>query len=120
LRAALETLKCFKIRGKKGVVFGDMLELGPQSQELHREIGVLLSELMFDFVIATGPLSAYAAEEALKNGVNTSSVYTVKDSAEAGSLCRKLASAGDMILVKGSRVMKMEKVFECFTASSTL
>ena len=113
-RAALETLKSFKTRGKKGVVFGDMLELGSQAEAFHREAGSLLSQLMFDFVIATGPLANFAAQEALKNGVNSSSVYMASDSAEAGKICRGLVAAGDMVLVKGSRAMKMEKVFEYF------
>ena len=118
-RAALETLKSFKTRGKKGVVFGDMLELGDKAQDFHREIGVLLSEMMFDFVIAAGPFAHVAAEEALKKGFNRSRLYQVGNSVEAGNLCRQMVAAGDMVLVKGSRGMKMEKVLECFTPSST-
>ncbi len=118
-RAALEALKGFRIRGKKGVVFGDMLELGGMGEELHRDIGTLLSTLYFDFVIATGPLSHLAADEAVKRGLSASKISLAKNSSEAGALCRKMVSAGDMVLVKGSRGMKMEKVFECFTLSST-
>src|SRR3989338_7265892 len=50
--AALETLKDFKIREKKGVVCGDMLELGPQSEELHRRIGAVMAEHLLDFIVA--------------------------------------------------------------------
>ena len=119
-RAALEALKSFKVRGKKGVVFGDMLELGEMGGELHRQIGLLLSGLLFDFVIATGPLSRLAVDEALKNGYDASKVHLAKNSTEAGNICRRMISAGDMVLIKGSRGMKMEKVFECFTPSSIL
>ena len=119
-RVALETLKSFKIPGQKGVVFGDMLELGEKGEELHREIGAFFAELLFDFVIAVGPLSHLAMEEAVKNGFNASKVHLAKDSVEAGNICRGLVSPGDKVLVKGSRGMKMEKVFECFTPSSIL
>ena len=110
-RAALDTLKSFKTRGKKAVVFGDMLELGDKAEDFHREIGALLAELMFDFVIGAGPLAQVAIEEALKRGFNRSRAYPVQDSVEAGKLCRQMAAPGDMVLVKGSRGMKMEKVF---------
>ncbi len=118
-RASLETLKEFKIRERKGVVCGDMLELGEQSERLHREIGALVADFLFDFVIAVGPASKALVDEALKHGLNAQKIHHVKNSNEAGKLCRELAQAGDMVLVKGSRGMKMEKVFECFITSST-
>lgn len=118
-RAALETLKEFKIRERKGVVCGDMLELGGQAEAMHREMGAHIAELLFDFVIATGPLSKHLVDEALKRGFDPKRIHHAKDSFEAGRLCRDIAAPGDMVLVKGSRAMAMEKVFECFTTSST-
>ena len=116
--AALETLKDFKIREKKGVVCGDMLELGPQSEELHRRIGAVMAEHLLDFIVAAGPWSRALADEALKNGFDPKKVHLVNDSAEAGSALCRIVSPGDMVLVKGSRGMKMEKVFDCFITSS--
>ena len=118
-RAALETLKSFMTRGKKGVVCGDMLELGADSEVHHREMGVFTADFLFDFVIACGVQSKFLVEEAVKAGYDQSKIYHVKDSAEAAQCCRKLASPGDLILVKGSRGMQMEKVFECFISCST-
>ena len=119
LQAALETLKNFKTRGRKGIVIGDMLELGQKSEELHRQMGKLAASLPLDYIIAAGPLSAYFAEEALSQGYPTSKLHEAKDSDEAGQILKKLAQAGDMVLVKGSRGMRMEKVFECYTTSFT-
>lgn len=118
-RAALETLKSIKIHGKKGVVCGDMLELGPQSEALHRELGALIAEWRFDFVIAAGPQSAHLVDAALKAGFPSSRIEHAEDAVSAGRICRQRASAGDAVLVKGSRGMQMEKVFECFITSST-
>ena len=116
--AALDTLKEFKIREKKGVVCGDMLELGRHSETLHRRIGAVMAEHLLDFIVAAGPQSVALADEALKSGFDPKKIHLVKDSVEAGEALRHLVSAGDMVLVKGSRGMKMEKVFDCFITSS--
>ena len=113
-QAALETLKSLKSPGKKGVVFGDMLELGQEAQKLHQQMGAVLAGMNLDFVVAVGPLAALAAQEAVEKGMSISKTECVGDSVEAGRLCRKLASAGDLVLIKGSRGMKMEKVMENF------
>ena len=116
--AALETLKEFKIREKKGVVCGDMLELGRHSEALHRRIGAVMAEHLLDFIVAAGPQSGALADEALKNGFDPKKIYLVKDSIEAGEALRRIVSAGDIVLLEGSRGMKMEKICECFTTSS--
>ena len=95
-----------------------MRELGAQAEGLHREIGAWMAELLFDFVIATGPFSKYLVEGALKQGFDPKRITHVKDSVEAGKVCREIALPGDRILVKGSRGMQMEKAFECFITSS--
>lgn len=118
-KASLETLKEIKMRGRKGVVCGDMLELGTQTEAWHRQIGALIADWLFDYVIAAGPCSKYLVDEALKKGFDPKRIYHVADSLLAGKLCHELARPGDMVLVKGSRGMKMEKVFECFITSST-
>jgi UDP-N-acetylmuramoyl-tripeptide--D-alanyl-D-alanine ligase len=118
-RAALETLKSFKTRGKKGVVCGDMLELGEESERWHREIGALMASMLFDFVIAAGPQSKFLVDELQKEGYHHSKCFHVKDSVEAGKACQQLVQTGDLVLVKGSRGMQMEKIFECFTNCST-
>ena len=118
-KAALETLKEFKIREKKGVVCGDMLELGTGALNYHRQLGAMIAELLPDFVIAAGLLSKALVDEAVKKGYSPKRIHHVKDSVEAGKVCRQMAAPGDTILVKGSRAMAMEKVFECFITSST-
>ncbi len=119
-QAALETLKSFKTHGKKGVLCGDMLELGAESEVYHRQLGVFLAGLHFDFVIACGAQSKFLVEEAVKAGYHHSKIYHTKNSVEAAKCCQKLALPGDLVLVKGSRGMQMEKVFECFISCSTL
>ena len=118
--AALDALRELKTSAKKGVVFGDMLELGAETEAQHRLLGRRLAACGFDFVIGTGEHARLVLDEALKHGLNSKKIYTAADGAAAGKILRELAAAGDCVLVKGSRGMKMEKVFECFITSSTL
>jgi UDP-N-acetylmuramoyl-tripeptide--D-alanyl-D-alanine ligase len=118
-KASLDALRDLKIRERRGVVCGDMLELGENAERLHRELGAYLARLLFDYVIAAGPLSKSLVDEAVKNGFDPKRIFHVKDSIEAGRVCRETAVPGDRVLVKGSRGMQMEKVFECFITSST-
>lgn len=118
-KAAFETLKEFKLRERKGIVCGDMFELGPGSEKLHRELGALAAEMLFDFVIAAGPQMKFFAQEAVKRGLEPKRVHHVKDALAAGKLCREIVTAGDRVLVKGSRGMQMERIFDCFITSYT-
>ena len=118
-RAALETLKNFSSKGKKAVVCGDMLELGDQSEFWHRQMGRLAASVDPDFIVAAGSESKFLVEEAVKGGYDYSKIFHVKNSADAGKMCRQMAGAGDVVLVKGSRGTQMEKIFECFLSCST-
>jgi len=118
-RASIEMLGDFERVGRKGLVCGDMLELGEHSETCHRQMGALLAKQRFDFVIAAGSWCKFLVEEALKNGFDPKNIYHADDSAQAGRICRELAKAGDRVLVKGSRGAQMERVLECFITSST-
>ncbi len=118
-QAALETFRGLKTTGKKGVVCGDMLELGGQTEFLHRQAGRSLAGFLFDFVVAVGPLSAHLKDEAMQAGYPAEKIFHAKDSVEAGKMCQKIVSSGDLVLVKGSRGMQMERIFDCFMSCST-
>jgi UDP-N-acetylmuramoyl-tripeptide--D-alanyl-D-alanine ligase len=93
-------------KGRTIAVLGDMLELGTYAEEAHRKIGRLLSELSVDVLIATGPLMSFAASE------YTGNAFAARTSEDARNLLRGLYKAGDTILIKGSRGMRMERVLE--------
>ena len=118
LKAAFEALKDFKLRERKAVVCGDMLEMGAASETAHREAGALIAGLGFDYVIAAGPACRWLVDEAVKRGLAPSRVHHTADAVQAGELCRQIAQPGDRVLVKGSRGMHMEKVFQAFDLSS--
>ncbi|MFA6456298.1 MAG: UDP-N-acetylmuramoyl-tripeptide--D-alanyl-D-alanine ligase [Bacteroidota bacterium] len=102
--AALKTLKSFRNDGKKVVVLGDMRELGETSKREHTNIGVIVAETNFDMLCTVGPFSKYTSE-AFGNGAVH---FESKDALTAH--LKRVLKHGDVVLVKGSRGMKMEEV----------
>lgn len=112
VRAALETLVAGG--GRALAALGDMGELGEVAEEAHREIGRYAAELGVDALVAVGPLAARAAEAARASGCpRVSSVETVK---EAVARLSEWLAPGDKLLVKGSRVMRMERIVEALSS----
>lgn len=89
-------------------VLGDMLELGAGEKQFHEAAGEQVAAGGFDALVTAGPLSRHTAEAAQRKGVKA--VYAEKDSTEAAERIKSIARPGDLILVKGSRGMKMETV----------
>ena len=108
--AALNTLKCL---GKKVLVMGDMLELGNQKELLHRQIARSITNTC-DIFVAVGNLAALTAQEAQGLGLENKNIFCCANVQAARDLLyKKLSlSLADIILVKGSRSMKMEEVFK--------
>jgi UDP-N-acetylmuramoyl-tripeptide--D-alanyl-D-alanine ligase len=113
LRRALDTLGHFKARGRKILVMGDMLELGKKGEFFHYQAGKDIAEVC-DVLITVGEFSKLAAEAAGASGFALKNIFTCATSAEAGDILLNEISPrkDDIILVKGSRLMKMEEVFK--------
>jgi len=103
--AALKTFQSMKIAGKKIIVLADMLELGEKAENEHAKIGLAVSDLEFEFLLTFGPLSRFTHEA---SKLAFAEHFESKDALIA-SLKSQLA-AGDAVLIKGSRGMKMEEV----------
>ena len=100
---ALNTLKDFIIGGKKYVILGDMLELGQHTAKEHMSMSSLLASMKFDGVFTLGNHSRYMQME-----FNSNKHFEDKD--KLVSVVNRLIKEGDVILVKGSRGMKMEYI----------
>ncbi|HUK99284.1 MAG TPA: UDP-N-acetylmuramoyl-tripeptide--D-alanyl-D-alanine ligase [Nitrospirota bacterium] len=114
MEAALRALMSIKTSNKTIAVLGDMLELGKYSLEAHREIGKSAVRLGVDIVIVMGQFSANVAEGAIEEGMPKERVFATNTHKEAATLIRHLSRPGDVVLIKGSRGMKMEKILEEF------
>lgn len=105
--AALDVLR--SVSGRKILVFGDMLEMGPEGEPAHRQVGRAAAEAGVARLVAVGDLAALAAERAAELGLATDAV---EDVAEAAALLAPELQPGDVVLVKGSRAMGLERVVE--------
>lgn len=112
LERALDALSSFKTSGRRIFVMGDMLELGGQEDLFHRMVGRKISRSCNTF-IGVGRLCRLAAESAKDAGFDKENIFTCDSSEEARKILNeKISPRGDdIILVKGSRMMKMEEVF---------
>lgn len=108
LYAALDTLRDIPA-GRKIAVLGDMLELGKYTIEAHREIGKQLKSIA-DILLTVGPRAKFIAEEARESGFNKENIYCFSDSRGASEKLQDLIEEGDLILIKGSQGIRMERV----------
>ncbi len=109
--AAIETLDRMRGGRRTIAVLGDMLELGPQSAVLHRQIGKAVSDARIDRLYVAGRFATAVADGALERQMTTDRIFTGTKDAIIEQL-RDQLQAGDLILVKGSRGMAMEQVVE--------
>jgi len=108
-QAALTALELLETKGRKIAVLGDMLELGKYSMDAHKEIGKFAGEVC-DMLIAVGPRAKYIAEGALIGGLSEKNVFQFTDVVKAGNHLEHLLKEGDVVLVKGSQGMRMERI----------
>jgi UDP-N-acetylmuramoyl-tripeptide--D-alanyl-D-alanine ligase len=111
LNAALAALAAANCKGRKILIMGDMLQLGKQKELLHRQIAWSITSTC-DRLIAVGRLASITAKAAQENGLEAKYIYCCVDALAARKLLfnRIFPKADDLILVKGSRSMKMEEV----------
>src|SRR5262245_21990497 len=114
LQAALETVAARPRRGRLVVVLGDMLELGDIADEAHREAGRRVAAIGVDELLGVGPRASLAVQEAQARGVSEArAMATFEDT--VAHLLKRLVS-GDVVLVKGSRGMRLERVVDALMA----
>jgi UDP-N-acetylmuramoyl-tripeptide--D-alanyl-D-alanine ligase len=111
LDAALKTL-AFLPAPRRVAVLGDMLELGEKEGEFHAGAGRTAARSGWDLLVTVGPLARRMAEGAAAAGMDRARILSFSDSIEAAGGIVPLLREGDMVLVKGSRGMGMERIVE--------
>ena len=112
MAAGLRAARWMARGGRLAAVLGHMAELGPLSSEEHDRLGELVVRLGVDRLVTVGPVARSVAGAALREGAVPESVVSVDTPAEAADDVRAWARAGDVVLVKGSRVAGLERVAE--------
>lgn len=109
--AALQVLLELKPQGGKIAILGDMLELGPKNEEGHRRVGEVAAKSC-NVLVLVGESSKYIADEAKKNGMLEDNIYQFESNETikaAKFVQNKILKKGDLVLIKGSQALRMEK-----------
>ncbi len=107
--SALKTLFEVKCSGRKIAVLGDMLELGKHTDEAHKNIGKLARDCC-EVLMVVGQRAKLIKEGAIDAGFNDQNIYEFLDAHQAGEFVKTFIMKGDLVLVKGSQGMRMERV----------
>jgi UDP-N-acetylmuramoyl-tripeptide--D-alanyl-D-alanine ligase len=109
--AALEVLGEIK-SSRKIAVLGDMLELGGETEKSHKGIGRKFLEIKGDVFFAIGSRMKFAVAELEQHGFKKENIFSFDNPMDTGKKIQEVMKEGDLVLVKGSQGMRMEKVIE--------
>lgn len=109
LDLALESLKALQ-GGRKVAVLGDMLELGEKAPEYHYQSGEKAARSGLDLLITIGPLAYRIAAGARSAGLKSERINSYQDTKEASAAIINLIKKNDIVLVKGSRGIGVDKL----------
>jgi len=110
-RAMIDVL-CSTPAGRRVAVLGEMLELGPSTEPLHRDIGRYVAAQGIDVLVGIRGAARFTVEEAVRAGLSDGAAYFFEDPAEAGDFLGGMLREGDAVLFKGSRGVKVERALE--------
>jgi UDP-N-acetylmuramoyl-tripeptide--D-alanyl-D-alanine ligase len=105
--AALNLLN--DLEGRKVAVLGDMLELGPYETQGHEMVGVRAAEIAQELVLV-GDRAEIIGQAARHSGLSPSMIHWFKTTDEASDYLRQSLAEKDVVLVKGSRGMRMDRI----------
>lgn len=111
-RNAVRVLATRKGGGRRVAVLGDMLELGAQSAELHRELGRAVADARIELLVCVGELAREIATGAHEAGVHASCIVQYTDVGEAIAGVPDRLRTDDTVLFKASRGLALERVVD--------
>ncbi|MBD3391247.1 MAG: UDP-N-acetylmuramoyl-tripeptide--D-alanyl-D-alanine ligase [Chitinivibrionales bacterium] len=112
MQSAIKLLADVARGGRTAAVVGDMLELGKYSTRLHRQLGARLAAAGVAVLVAAGAYARHVADGARGQGMHAGSVRCVPDASRALGAAKRVLRKGDTVLLKGSRAMRLETVFQ--------
>ena len=120
LKAMIELLARTPGYRRRILAAGEMLELGPDSLQLHTETGRHAAAQKLDWVVGVQGAAAGIVQGALTGGLPKEHARFFASSSEAAPFVADLLQPGDLLLVKGSRGVKMERIVEALRARFSL
>lgn len=116
MESAINVLKDIAGNGRTIAVLGDMLEMGDWAPKAHMDVGKFAVSRGVDYIITVGKNAGYIAKGAFDEGFNPENIFSFNENNEAAEFIRDFVADGDVVLVKGSRGMKMEQIVERLTS----
>lgn len=108
--AALEALKDLRAK-RKIAVLGDMLEIGKYTPEAHEVVGKSAAKIV-DLLFTVGPRAKFIAEAAEKAGLDKNKIFSFDTVVGVGKVLEHHLRPGDLVLIKASRAIGLDKVLE--------
>ncbi|HTS17135.1 MAG TPA: UDP-N-acetylmuramoyl-tripeptide--D-alanyl-D-alanine ligase [Verrucomicrobiae bacterium] len=112
MKAALQMIRETPCPRRKIAVLGDMLELGEWTQSAHGDVGAMAANCGLSLLVTVGQSARLIAQAAVEAGMETHRVMPLGTAEEAGEAIHTLAHEGDLVLVKGSRRLQLERIVE--------
>lgn len=109
MRSALQTLRRLSDGRRSIAVLGAMRDLGEESESRHRQVGREVAELGVDLLVAVGERARPIATEALAAGIPAQAVLSAPDNSSCAELLDRHLKSGDVVLVKASRPLQLER-----------
>jgi len=120
MKAALLALSEFPGAGRRLAVLGSMGELGQHATELHRAVGEFAARQDLAFLIVAGPHAEAYAKGAMAAGLGHNQIVAALDAEEATVALKPLLREGDVVLVKGSHFMGLERLVAALTGKEAI
>jgi UDP-N-acetylmuramoyl-tripeptide--D-alanyl-D-alanine ligase len=114
MESALDVLESIE-GGRKIAVLGDMLELGKLTEEAHKKIGARSAQIA-SMIVLVGPRAKFIGDGAREAGFSEKEIYFFDNSVTAGKFLNGVVEKGDIVLVKGSQGVRMERAIEAIMA----
>lgn len=115
LRAAIETIYSLKGFKQKILVLGDMLGIGDDEIQMHRDIGAEINPKEIDYLFTIGPFGRHIYDTA-KGNFPEGRVMAFNTNEEIIEAVRRVIGEGSIVLVKASRPMELDKVVDALKA----
>jgi UDP-N-acetylmuramoyl-tripeptide--D-alanyl-D-alanine ligase len=112
MEAAIKVLKEIAAGRRTVAVLGDMLEMGEWASKAHIDVGKFAVLMGIDYIITVGDNGKSIKDGAILAGMSKENAFSFKDNNEANEFLSSFIIEDDVVLIKGSRGMKMEEITE--------
>ncbi len=119
MKQMLELVRDWPGAARRIAMAGEMLELGPTAPELHRSVGRTAAASSLEWLLGVQGAARFILEGAIEAGFPPERCRFFSDAEEAGAFCGPILRSGDLLLVKGSRGVHLEKAVEIVLAART-